>query len=244
LSLIGYFMIKLRLLSSLIFLASLPASFAQSSPSGAADPGRTENINAVSKVWFANLQLRTTVTEGRVKLNWFIPSGYVADRFMIQKSTDGQRYSEVAENKAQVKANAQLYGYLDEDYNARMTTFYRIIEFKPNGESKTSEPVVIESSVRSASAFQVQLARHLDGDEIKVKGSVELPKSAAIFMTKDQSEIGVACSFEAINEKEFLLKSHYRLQPGDYTVRIRTETGDIRKVRINIPEVGDVLVAK
>lgn len=169
-----------------------------------------------------------------VTLNWTTASEKNSDRFIVEKSRDGQTWNLVATQTAAGNSNTTLH-YTQTDENSwNGLTYYRLRQVDYNGEEEIYGPISVscegnENSMTvypnpNSGSFTIEIA------------STEMYNNAQLFLTDLTGKVITSQTVNVANGTTQILINDLDLKMGTYLVTLRGADEQVKPVKVMVLE--------
>ena len=170
--------------------------------------------------------------EDNVTLSWTTASEQNSNRFIVEKSRDGQTWSFVATQTAAGTSNT-IHNYTQSDENSwNGVTYYRLRQIDFNGAEEVYGPISVscegnESSMTvypnpSSGSFTIEIA------------STEMYNNAQLFLTDLTGKVITTQTINVANGTTQILMDNLDLKMGTYLVTLRGADQQLKPVKVMV----------
>jgi photosystem II stability/assembly factor-like uncharacterized protein len=159
-----------------------------------------------------------------IVLNWVVAEETDIDRYVIQKSTDGNVFAELANVKATASpTGTNEYSYKDAMSSTPGNLYYRLKVYHNDGTFFYSDVV----AVRSTTSFKFRLLGNPVTGDVKFECSAKADEYASCFITNQSGAIVYKGVVQlARGNNRYTIKNTSALQSGMYYLSLKTNTGN------------------
>ena len=170
--------------------------------------------------------------DNNITLSWTTASEQNSDRYIIEKSRDGQTWAIVAEQAAAGNSNTLInYSQVDENsWNG--TAYYRLRQLDFNGEQEVFGPISVSCNANENTmivypnpgkgAFTVEIS----SDAVHPNANLVLTDMTGKIISSQKVNVAIG--------KTHLMMDHLDLQMGTYMIQIRNADAQLKPVKMVI----------